>query len=414
MVFKTNKTSLFLYIFLFTAAFNDLLRIGTSRLSIFRILLPIAMLVAFCSSGKARKVYAIMGLVLIASLAQSLFFCNSNDVGVHFSINRYLVYAFYYLCIASVVAAVLSIVEDVEFGVEDFSRFLSVIGVCYLLVFIYIYYSNQHNISSSLIINNPNDYGAMLTAMFPFFYCYYKEKGRIASLLFIAISLMFLVLNDCKLALLGTIVQVFLLSYFELRNKKPKWKNATLIAIASAFIAFLIFVNNKDFTFHGYSWEGTVVEPIKAMLQGHLYGQSNTSVSYRVNTFIVSMEWLKRTRLVGIGIGNSGFLIRNVLGARSLYLSWLNNTAVSLHNVFLEVLLEFGIIAIIGVALIAKTVIKILGKLELNKYEVMFLTTLISSLLWLQGPSGVLTDYMIVVLFTYEYICMNTINNSRD
>lgn len=404
---KIKKNISFLYFFLFAGAFNDILRIGTSKITLFRILLPLAIIKILLCSRNVRKLYVIYIIIAVISLIQSAIFCFTNRVGILFSFNRYCTGLFYYICIITIIGSVMVIYElSYKNFEEEFERYIVFVGVCYLFVFMYIYHGGYDYSCRNFIINNPNDYGAMLAAVLPLFYFKAKKTKKYIYIVFILVTILYLVLNDCKLALLGVVTQIFIIIYLEIRNKSMGYRKLLIIFSIFCVAIILFLLDKKNITFHGYTWRETVINPIKAMINGDMYTQSNTSVSYRVNTFIASIKWMMKTKMLGIGIGNSGVLIRNILGEHTLYESWMEKESISLHNAFLEIFIEFGFIAIIGVFVIVKKIIKILKITKLKSYQICFVTIVISSLLWLQGPSGITTDYQIFAIFAF--LLLNT------
>lgn len=398
---KIKKNTTFLYLFLFTGAFNDILRLGTTDLTLFRIMLPFAIVLTLFKSKKVRKLYLLTFGIAVVSFLQSLWFCEFNDIGIQFSTNRYILYLFYYICIVAVIGSVLLIYENDKCNFQkNFLKYIVIIGIGYLLIFMYIYLGNYSYSNTNIVINNYNDYGAMITAVLPVFYFISKNKGEFFFKIYIVTAIIFLILNDCKLALLGVIVQAAIIIYFEMGNRigYRKW---LIIPTILAVLFFVFVANSIDISLHGYTWKETIVEPIRLIIRGEMYAQSNTSVSFRVNIFVVSIHWILKTKLLGIGVGNSGLLLRNILGNYGLYDSWMNRNSVALHNVFMEILLEFGVIAVIGIVCIAKKVRFVLRKRKLEQIEICFIAVIISSILWGMAPSRITTDYQIIAILSF-------------
>lgn len=404
---KNKKTTTFLYLFLFAGAFNDILRLGSTDITLFRIMLPFAILLTLSKSKKVRKLYLLTLGIAIVSFMQSLLFCDLNHVGIQFSINRYMLYLFYYICIVTVIGSVILIFEKNILNFEyKFQKYIVIIGIGYLFIFMYIYLGDYNYSNMNIVINNYNDYGAMITAVLPIFYYKSKNKNKLLFMIYIAMAVTFLILNDCKLALLGVITQVFMIIYFEL-GKNIRYRKLLLIPVILVVLVFLFFANSMDISLHGYTWKGTVVEPIKSVIHGEMYAQSNTSISFRVNIFIVSIQWILKTKILGIGIGNSGLLMKKELEYHGLYDSWMNSSSVALHNVFMEILLEFGVIAIFGIIYILKKVILILRKSKLDQMEICFVTVILSSIFWGMAPSRITTDYQIIAIISFLFLSVS-------
>ncbi len=391
-----SKTTFF-YLFLFAGAFSDVLRVGTTQLTLFRVLLPVVVILSLLDSVRVRRLYLIAAVIGLIALVQFAFFSVINEIGVRFSTSRYLTYLFYYFCIVAVIGVVIRIYEsEGERFTESFQTYIVFTGICYLVVFMLMRHTGLAYRSGFFQFNNPNDYGAVIAACAPVFY-FRARTGwrRILHLAFIPIAMLYLALNDCKLALLGVLVQVVIIAYLELRNRMYRYRKVMFLPLLLACVTLILIADALDLSLNGYSWKSTIMEPIKMMLNGDMYTQSNTSVLYRVNTFIASVQWMFNSCFLGIGIGNAGVLMRNVLGQHGLYTEWLVNESVSLHNAFLEIFLDFGFVALFGAVLLIRKVIRVLKNMILNRPQMCFVTIVISSLLWLQGPSVVLTDYQI-------------------
>ncbi len=403
-----KKDLLLVYIFLFFGAFNDVIRIGTTKITLFRILLPFVFFTVLLKCDLNRKLFILTCVLGVILLLQSVIFCDVNKIGVRFIVDRFIEYMFYYFCIFVVICSVIMIYKYLNYNnydfEEEFAKFLIFIGVLYLLIFILLYHFPS--IRDYIYLNNQNDYGAMLTAILPIYYYRMKKNRNCIYIFLIGMTLLYLLKNDCKMALLGAIIQIFLIIYLELKDKYISLKNFVMIPVVVLFVGFIYFANSRNISINGYNWQDTIMKPIRAITTLEMYPQSNTSISFRVNTFIVGIIWLKKTFFLGVGIGNSGILIKNILGNHNLYDSWMGNVAVSVHNVFLEVLLDFGIIAIIGFVLLIRENISLIKKNKLKGYEKAFIVLSVSSLLWLQGPSGVLVDYLIVMIFVYYILLL--------
>ncbi len=390
----------FLYLFLFAGFFNDVIRLGSSQLTLFRVLLPVAFALTVNFSRRLRNLYIIFGLFSIIALLQSFAFCSYNNMGIEFKLSRFLTYLFYYFCIFAVIGAVIALYEkEKENFAKNFETFLVAVGIGYLLMFAVIYHVSSAR--NYLNINNQNDYGAMLTMLCPVFFYRNRDKKEPINYIFIALVMLYLVLNDCKLALLGLAAQIFIVIYLDLRSRTVVWRPLLLVPAIFTLIVLVLLLNMSDFSAHGYDWNNTIMSPIKAMLKGELYPQSNTSVTYRVNTFIVSTKWMVKTKFMGVGLGNSGLIVRKVLGDKNLYEKWMVNNTVSLHNAFLEFLLELGVVAIAGFIALIRKIVCILRETKMDNAEACFITVSVSGLLWLQGPSGILVDYLIFAAFAF-------------
>lgn len=400
---KKETRYLFLYVFLFCAAFNDILRIGSTPFSFFRFLLPFATIFTVSFSKKARFVYVIFSLIAFCSIIQSLLFSVLFQDLMSFSIRRYMEYFFYYYCISVVICSVLCLYEqDSSRFFPNMEVFILLVAFFYFGVFCLISYFPRI-INNYLYLSNVNDYSAVIVATIPFLILKQMKKAKFSWILISLIVSYFLLKNDCKLALIGLFLQFLIIGYYEIRNK-VKEKLIYFLFVLSLMIIFILILLKSNLSINGYYLNDTLFEPIKRILKLDYYDTSDTSVTFRTNSFIASIRILLESFFLGIGIGNSGVVMKSILIKHGLSKAAYGFELISLHNVFFEMLIEFGLIALVFVLFVVKKILRIIKKRYLNISDLLFLTIIISSVFWLQAPSGILCEYQLFVIFSVVFI----------
>lgn len=345
---KFKKQLIFPIVILFSACFNDVLRIGDSKITIFRILALLGLFKCMLVKKNAFKYSVMVILFTLFTFLQSNFFYHIFNIGMGFSIKRFVLYDFFYICIF-IIIWLIDLVRKYEHdnSIIWLHSFLMIVSSLYVvdLYTLWIY----PDIRNHILLNNQNDYGAMLAATLPIIMCDYWNSKKKKYIVFSLMIIFILLVMDCKLSLLALFVQFFLMTVLMLRNKFIL-KNMHIFVVIPLLLFFsilIVFLLNSNVFFHGYNLKESVLDPIIHIFKGKMYGQKNTSVSYRVNVMIVGGQWMVKSKFLGMGSGNTGVLLRNLLGDQQLYDKWLVNDALSPHNVLVEVLLEFVFFSII-------------------------------------------------------------------
>ena len=279
---------------------------------------------------------------------------------------------------------------------DDF-LFFSV--ACYTFISALLYFYPR--IKDILYINNVNDYASCLALLYPLIWKRFCVKKSAGCLILLGTIPVLCLLNDCKLAFFAIIVQLLVGLYYINREALKKFKVIVFIFFAFATIIAVYNLYKMNVVINGYNINEMLAEPLEHILKGEMYPASNTSMSYRTNVIIVFIKWIKKTKLLGIGFGNAGIMMKYELIKHGLYSTWISNEAISPHNSLLEFLVEFGWIAC---ALFIKVIIesiKIIKKSKLDYDDIMLLMVVISAVLWLQGPSIIITDYLIFIGIIY-------------
>lgn len=400
MVIKSGRISLekcLLFFVLITAFFNDWMRYKDSDITIFRIAIVGGMLI--CVKKKPKIFLKTLGffmVFLIIDLIQSVLFAFYNPYGISFSLFHFAEYAYFYFCIFAVICFTYTIYElDRENFQQQYFGILKIIAIIYMLICLF-----EKELGNYGYKLEPNEYGAYLTAIFPlFFYEFFKEK-KISHIAFCILTYIVLFIKDCKLDLFGVVLETGIIVILLLKNSRFPEIRFFSTFIMFSFIIICIFVVNSPLEMHGYALKGIIKEPLRRIITGTPYESSKSSTSYRTNEIIFGIEWIRKNYLMGIGAGNSGRLFRALIPSDEIIPIWVNKDSISLHNAWMELCVEFGIVGISFLGLIMGKVLQIFRQKKWSKFQIVAMTVGFSVWVWIMAPSGILTSYFLICLFT--------------
>jgi len=401
---SVNKRTIFLYFFLFAGVFNDLLRIPSTEITLFRVLLPFAVIICLYCSKRARMLYVLYVILSFLAFVQSFIFCLVNKEGVAFDPVHLAKFLFYYACITVVIGAVIAVFEQApSLFQKDFRIYMVISSLGHLGAFILRYHLKVYE---DLLLNNQNDYGAMLAMVLPFFYYKLRRTYKLFYLSFTAIVIVYSVLNDCRTALFAIVLQILIIICLDMSKtmKGSGWITVVIALMITLVLIMSALLSESGFELNGRNWDDTIVEPIKHIITGRSLDEHKSNL-FRTNATIESIKLVWRTKLLGIGAGNLGLVLRRALNDYPAMEEWVYlYDYVSPHNAFFEFLLEWGYAAVIGFGLIIREIVRTIRKDHKTDIDKSFIVISISSLLWMIGPSGILVDYFIFIVFTYLLI----------
>lgn len=404
MKIKIRKSVFWLYVVVFAAVFNDILRFGDSEITVFRLLLIIGIFKCFQKNFKTTfKVYSIFAGIMLLNFFQTILFSIISGTGISFSPITFFSYVFFYFCIVSVILMVYTIyiIDPVSF-MTSFEKFIVFLSVCIAVLMLLLFLRNMGYVAIfNLQYNNINNYGAYLAGAYVIFLYKALKKHKFFSIFMCTFIICLLYLADCKLDLLGVIVETMVMIPTLTMKKHKHFRKILLIGVLLMLIAIVMYMANRNMSIFNHSINDLIVIPIKRIISGVAYDYSNSSGLFRVNIFIYGMQWICKSFLLGIGMGNSGKLMRKIIPGDRLEDGWAAFNSMSIHNTFIELLLEFGFVLLILIVWLVINYRK--NRININK-DLIFKTTIIGSVFWLLAPSTILNDYFIFILFTYLYL----------
>lgn len=245
----------------------------------------------------------------------------------------------------------------------------------------------------NLFFSNENELGEPMACMVIIYMVRQFVKKEKKHLVKILLIFLLLFLNDAKLSLLGAIVGLLLTGVFirsSKRDKKVKGGNIKLfigIGIVASIVTFLSISNvNLRFRDYDINFNSLIMDYIKHIVRLESFSSGGGSMIDRTNAIIFGLRELRNSHFFGIGFGNSTYMM-SMPQYKTL-------TAESMHNIFFQVICEFGYLAIIGYLLIGRQVLKNIRD-DANWINVLKLVYCISFILISsQSSIGILSNYM--------------------
>jgi len=391
-----NKRTFILYLVLVFAVFNDILRISNSDFTLFRVLQPFVLVYMLVTSPKSRIITAFYIGVMFINTIQYYVFVTFNLSGIKSDIREFLSFIYFYLCITTVICLVVTIQEKSgsEFK-NQFASFLRAVGKINIFI---VLFHGLIRAYTSISVGNVNNYGASIAAFFPFFAVGALKKRNVWDIVFCILSAVALYVGDCKLSLVGIVLEVFILMLL-LSNKRSKKKQGNIRIVYIGLV--VLFVLAVFYAISGtrmgaliYGQLNTAIDHVRNLE----YYSSSSSLGYRTNVIIMGIRCLVKKHYFGIGMGNFGKIIRD--NVPFLANKWIEKGYVSPHNTPLQWLIEFGPIAVILYIWIARLIV-VTFKRERTDFNIIFLVEFLSVWIWILNPSRIESIFALWTVFAF-------------
>lgn len=385
-------------IILFFAVFNDIIRIPNTKISFFRLSLPIILLILYINFRIIYKYVLLIMALLIVSVMQNIVFIQFLKLENTIDFVWLVQYAFLYICIIIQFMLVHILKEKYR---ECFEK-LYTIGIPFIGGLCIIGYILAVNRVVSYV-DNQNNYACSLAVVFPWFLIHAYKKNRRYYFICILIVLE-LFWGDSKVALMGVVMQVGILCCVLLvKEFRHGWKGIYFL-IPIMIVTLLVGVMSP-ITINGYRISEMFSSMVQRISSGKLYDTSETSLTFRTNAIIYLFHGLLETGFLGIGIGNSakvlGYAMPEIVASKGLSV-----TALSPHIAWLEFFLDGGIWAIcLCVYIYASAIKKFLHTSRCEEKAIYSFCVILSLPVWVMSASGIYTIYFIFIVaaFLSEY-----------
>lgn len=380
---------------LFCAVFNDILRIPETKLSLFRILIPLAIVIILRNYAKTRKLVELYILFFLLSFFQNLFYYSFFEFENQIDFVWIIQYQLLYLSIF-IIFALIRLLRSININI-----FLSIydIGFLYLSILLVMLYVLSV-FRFPLHIDNRNNYACGLAIVFPWLLI--KASKRKVLHLFLALLIPIeLYWGDSKLALIGVLLQLQVLIIVKLAKIIRNGNRFVPILIGIAALVGVAIIMNPNTNINGYYTRELAIGVIGNILKNDLYPEGPQSLYVRTNATIHLLRVIPSTFLIGLGPGNSSRL----LGVLMPNLAQLKNSqTLSPHNGILEFIVDGGIPAIYFVYVLAKFgLTKLFRSSSLSESNIFSMTVILTFFVWGQSASGILTIYIIFIVFAWTY-----------
>lgn len=388
------------------AVMSDILRIPRTSITLFRVSIPIVLaIIMFAYPVWFRRLVAgILFFVVINTIFNAIFY-KLYRLDLTFNFMQYLRYTLLYLQIFVVIILVILLKEILgEKFKEIFLNWLFIMGGILAAILLLNYICPPF--FESLPIDNVNNYGCYLAAIFPFYLLEWGEKKRnVKYIIAIMLVLGLIVLSDAKTALFGVLFQIAIyICLLSVNTKASFIFHRIMLPMGVAAVALLVLLLNPSL--NGYYLQDIVGEPILRILNNNPYLTYTASVSFRTNTTLFAFKELWSLKGIGMGAGNMGTLLKAEFpNINSEYIQAKNSTTLSLHNSWLEFMTDFGIIGIIILLIPFVYALKLyFGKAVLSSIEKVYIIFVFSFPIWIMGPSGIYTQYFLFCVIAYLVI----------
>lgn len=398
---KGNIIKIIIYVILVASAFSDIFRISGTSVTVFRLFIPLAVLILTLYPYWCVKFCELILGISILTIVQYIVFYKIIYSELQFVPTRIFTYFFLYFCIILVFCLVKIIQINSSDFEKSFSKFIIIVG-CGLMV-VNLFYDFCPSFFGNLQADNQNNYGCYIAAVIPFLLVKLQMEKRGREFFCVVLGIVLLLINDSKAALFGVAIQfvLFLGIAFEAKTKRQLfYYRGGIIIIGIIGTIFLLIINPS---LHGYTLRGLVFEPIQRIVTNTPYSYYTTSITYRTNTTIYAIWTFIITAGFGLGIGNTGIALKSAFPELNPeYIQALSAEGLSLHNSWLEALLDVGIIMLIIYFFIIKYVLKIYFKkrslTQLEKIRVLYIA---SFPIWIISTSGMYTLYYLMIIMAF-------------
>lgn len=408
---KTNIS--LLYMLLLLAFANASLRFNQSGYSTFyRLIAPIVVIsIISVEYRKIGKAFIFCMFAMTYSIVVSALFYHNIMIAYHINL-------VYIIVIFLVVYRIKNLEDDFD---ESFFRFLNcstaiILFLAFLQLIIhkpypYVYISPNRT-AVNLFFSNENELGEPMACMLIIYMVrrFVKKEKKYLIRLFLLAALLYL--NDAKLCILGVaaggmITCLYMRTLRQGLVRKGGHINLIMAFIVILFIVGILSVSDFSLKFRDYNigFNELFLDYVLRIIRMESFTSGGGSMIDRTNAIIYGLRELRRSFFFGIGFGNSTYML-NFPQYRLL-------TAASMHNIFFQLICEFGYVAIVGYFLIGKNILKKIMEdarwqnvLKLV-YGISFI--LISS----QSSIGILSNYMTWAI-TFYVVLFDTKKNKNS
>ena len=393
-------------ILLFISFFSAVLRpSGDSPLTCFRILQPFCLWIIYkVNRNYFAYLIKISLLFLVLGLVQNILTRYSFYPNIKtFSFTFFFLYYLNYFTIFVVATLVYSLwFLDKQLFFENIIQFASrTVKFCIFLFVFYVLLGGD-NRNFLYIGGNINNFGCLLVAGL-IAIIFDNSTKTIFKYIYIVLILIILLYNDSKLALIGAVlvVDLYTIAYISTEVSKNV-RNILLIimVIISLFGAYSYFTSSSDI--NGYEVQGLIVIPFEYIKNGEYFDESTSSIAFRTNSIVGIINILKTSYGIGVGPGNTSFILTTLMPDREGRFFELDYT--SPHIWWLELICDLGWFIIIPTLKLFYKQIRDYCLLKSNNELLFSQIFFISFPLWCASASSLYTEYYCIMMITISFI----------
>lgn len=378
-----------------------------SNITLFRLLLPLAIVVIYQISASCALNLLIATIAVVAVsmiqfvITKYVWFPNLDTL----TWTHQIVYLVHIISLLVVVAIIYCLRKC--YGEKFFSEMVA-LGIFFVksstLVYLVYVLPGRDPIHFTLL-GNINNFGCMLTIGIALLLVD-RKKGFLSRLIWILALIVILLYNDSKLALLGAFLEIILYSFYCIIiriSKRERFLVKGLLIIVG--IVAVGIVVGGDLVINGYNVSripGDVWEQIK---NGEFYNHSSSSMAFRTNAIVGLVKIMRETCFIGVGFGNSGLILKSMMP--DMYGTLEHTPYVSSHIWWLEVMSDAGIVVII---LALKYYVKQLyafWKLRVSSSQLFSCLIIISFPIWCMSAAGLYTEFFSISMLAVAGVMLD-------
>lgn len=406
------KKSFFIYFLITLSFFHSILRPDPdSFISVYRLMIPFIFLFVYLPGFKHfNKETMLLVLIFIWNITTSYLF--------YHNIASFLVFYMHILSIFSVYISVKVLkLKSKEFSIS-FYKFLDYFTIATIILFVlqyFIRFEFPNTVPGRLCLFywTENELGMSLAIMGPLYIFKYLEGKKLWDLLKTAAICLILYVNDNKLSMIGIFVafMTYILFAF-IRRIREKRIYLIITVIVGFLLCAVLFAWNPIIRFRDNSLglRFIILEPVIRIVTLSPYRLAG-SIYDRTDAIIYGLMELKRSYLLGIGLGNANVML--TLDRYALA------TAKSMHNFLAQMIVEMGILGIFFYIKIFIGVLKgitqsVVG--NINLIRLLYLTSFV--FISMQSSAGIFSNYFVwavaAFIFLAEDLFVSDKNGDRN
>ncbi|RLA83866.1 MAG: hypothetical protein DRG78_03120 [Epsilonproteobacteria bacterium] len=404
----TKRFELFLFFILSFSFMHAVLRLSsTSPISLYRIFIPIILLIFMFQYKKSLIPFMILSFLLLYNFLLTYFYCGCYK--------HYIQFSFHYISIFTIFLIVYYLLEKIKFSkiynfMYSFLIFMLIIAI-FEIIFnfrlpnVALYYDG----SVSAFNWTQNEFTTAQLGFIPFLLVLEKRLYIKIPLITFILYLSFFI-NDSKIGFIGIFIAIiiYILKSFFIKNKYIK---LIVLGILILLIPILIIIPYNEIIIHFRNDEISLfnlfIDPIIRIFTFTPYLSTGGSIFDRVDGAIYAIINLIDSNMFGIGIGNTYTMLQTD--------TYKLATAESIHNLPLQLIVENGIFMLFVMIYLIYYFLKLLWKQTVNEYEMIQLIAIPSFLIGsLSSSGGIFSNYYFIVCTILIILLNNKVNQNLD
>ena len=400
-IISNDRELVFIFLCLLFSTFNDWLRIPSTPISLYRIVLPIALFLCLRRLKNAKKCILFLIVFSVINLIQNYIFFNISGISTAPKLS--FTYFLLYLSIFSIFLMVRLIrTKNIPAFKQLSFTFVPTVG----LVNLAFYWLCETPAKTILNLANRNNYAVSLAAIFPYFFLKGMEHKKIYFIpCFMIMFSLFIV--GSKAAFLGICLEITLILTMKLMQKLHHINHVGIIFLVAAYLIMIIVVRSP-LIIDRHPVNQYFSELTSHVISGELYPNCNKSLHWRANAIIYMIDLIKKSTGMGIGIGNTGVYLAESMPKIDLYLKNQppepGRRVLSPHFALLEFISDCGLWAIVLLLAILKNALKKFMNAKSSDFmDFFFVSFAFSFPIWCMSASGVYTTYYLFIVMACFY-----------